>query len=370
MKKDYKKYFYLALSLFILWLAIHYWHSFTVIINLLLAAIEPIIIGGIIAYIVNIPMTFYERYFPKTNNNLLNKSKRFICMLAAAVSFIVIVILIFAIVIPELISALSVLAKGIPQVIDFITTNETVMEFIPEETLAQIQAIDEQQLVDSLVSLFLSGAGEITQSLVSFLSSAVSTISTFVIALIFSIYLLIGKETLLRQIQRFMHVYLKPQLNNKINTVFTALNDSFHKFIVGQVVEAIIIGVLCMIGMFILRFPYATMIGMLIGFTALIPVAGAYIGAAVGAIMIMTVSPSSVISFLIYIVVLQQFEGNIIYPRVVGTSLGLPGIWVLAAVTVGGSVCGILGMFIAVPLTSAIYNLIKMDMKAKEVDLQ
>jgi len=370
MKKDYKKYIYLSLSLFILWFVIHYWHGFTVIINLFLAAIEPIIIGGIIAYIVNIPMTFYERHFPKTNNNLFNKSKRFICMLAAAISFIVIVVLLCIIVIPELISALSILAKGIPQVIDFITHNETIVGSIPKETLAQIQAIDEQQLIDGLVSLFLSGAGDITRSLINFLSSAVSTISTFLIAIIFSIYLLTSKETLLRQIQRFMHVYLKPQIKSKINIIFTALNDSFHKFIVGQVIEAVIIGVLCMVGMFILNFPYATMIGILIGFTALIPVAGAYIGAAVGAIMIMTVSPSSVIPFLIYIVVLQQFEGNIIYPRVVGTSLGLPGIWVLAAVTIGGSVCGILGMFIAVPLTSAIYNLIKIDMKAKETNLR
>ncbi len=369
MKKDYKKYIYLALSLFVLWFAIHYWHSFTVIFKLLLVAIEPIIIGGVIAYIINIPMTFYERHFPKTENKILNKSKRFLCMLGAVVSFVIIVTLLCVIVIPELISALSVLAKGIPQVIDFITTNETIMSFIPAETLAQIRSIDEQQLVDGLVSLFLSGAGELTQSFISFLSSAVSTISTFVIAIIFSIYLSVGKETLLRQIKRFMHVYLKPNINDKINMIFTTLNDSFHKFIVGQVVEAVIIGLLCMIGMFILQFPYASMIGVLIGFTALIPVAGAYIGAGVGAIMILTVSPSSVIPFLIYIIVLQQFEGNIIYPRVVGTSLGLPGIWVLAAVTIGGSICGILGMLIGVPLTSAIYSLVKIDMKAKEVDL-
>lgn len=370
MKKDYKKYIYLTLSLFILWFVIHYWHSFTIIINLLLVAMEPIIIGAVIAYIVNIPMTFFEWHFPKTDNKILNKSKRLLCMLAAIISFVIIVALLCVIVIPELISALSVLSKGIPQVIDFITSNETIMSFIPEDTLAQIQAIDEQQLVDSLVNLFLSGAGDITQSLIGFLSSALATISTFVIAIIFSIYLLIGKETLLKQIQRFMNVYFKPQYKNTINLIFTTLNNSFHKFIVGQCIEAMIIGILCMIGMFILQFPYASMIGMLIGFTALIPVAGAYIGAAVGAVMIMTVSPSSVIPFLIYIVVLQQFEGNIIYPRVVGTSLGLPGLWVLAAVTVGGSIFGILGMLVAVPLVSAIYNLIKMDMNAKEMDLQ
>ena len=148
---------------------------------------------------------------------------------------------------------------------------------------------------------------------------------------------------------------------NKITYVLSILNDCFRKYIVGQCTEAVILGLLCIIGMLILQLPYATMIGALIALTALIPVAGAYIGAVVGAFMILTVSPIKALIFLIFLVILQQFEGNIIYPKVVGSSLGLPGIWVLAAITVGGGIMGIFGMLIGVPIVAAIYRIVKND---------
>lgn len=143
-------------------------------------------------------------------------------------------------------------------------------------------------------------------------------------------------------------------------------NDAFHSFIVGQCMEAVILGCLCVVGMWILRFPYATMIGCLVGFTALIPVAGAYIGAIVGGFMIFTVSPFKALLFLVFIVVLQQLEGNLIYPKVVGASIGLPGIWVLAAVTVGGGVLGIGGMLLGVPLAAGLYQLIRSDVGTRK----
>ena len=146
-----------------------------------------------------------------------------------------------------------------------------------------------------------------------------------------------------------------PNGDKKIFYVLHTLNDSFHRFIVGQCTEAVVLGLLCMIGMAIFSFPYAMMIGVLIGFTALIPVAGAYIGAGVGAFMILTVSPIKALIFLIFIVVLQQLEGNLVYPKVVGSSIGLPGIWVLAAVTVGGNIYGVMGMLVSVPVCSVIY---------------
>ena len=149
----------------------------------------------------------------------------------------------------------------------------------------------------------------------------------------------------------------------------SVLNDSFRRFIVGQCTEAVILGMLCMLGMFALQIPYAIMIGTLIGFTALIPVAGAYIGAAVGAIMILTESPIKALIFLIFLVILQNLEGNLIYPKVVGTSIGLPAIWVLAAVTIGGGVLGVAGMLIGVPLAAAIYRLICEDISGKSTPL-
>jgi predicted PurR-regulated permease PerM len=181
-----------------------------------------------------------------------------------------------------------------------------------------------------------------------------------VIGLIFSLYVLIEKEKLGSQIRTLVKTYL-PKTANKIFYVTSVLDDSFHSFIVGQCLEAVILGGLCVTGMLLLQFPYAIMIGVFIGFTALIPVAGAYIGAAVGAIMILTVSPLQALQFLLFVVVLQQLEGNLIYPKVVGESIGLPGIWVLTAVTVGGGVLGVGGMFLAVPLFAASYRLIKED---------
>ena len=173
-------------------------------------------------------------------------------------------------------------------------------------------------------------------------------------------YVLLDKEKLGRQTKCLIRTYV-PRASERIFYVTRVVDESFHSFIVGQCIEAVILGILCIIGMLIFQFPYAVMIGVFIGFTALIPIAGAYIGAAVGAIMILTVSPLQAVQFLIFIVVLQQLEGNLIYPKVVGESIGLPGIWVLTAITVGGGVLGIGGMLIAVPLFATGYRLLKED---------
>jgi len=163
---------------------------------------------------------------------------------------------------------------------------------------------------------------------------------------------------------------LPEKQGRKISYVTGVINDSFHRYIVGQFTEAIILGVLCALGMLVFGFPYAGMIGALIGFTALIPVAGAYIGGVVGFIMILTVSPVKALLFIVFLVVLQQLEGNLIYPKVVGGSLGLPAIWVLAAVTIGGALMGISGMLIGVPIAASVYRLIRDDMRRKAQDRQ
>ena len=160
--------------------------------------------------------------------------------------------------------------------------------------------------------------------------------------------------------------YLPEKIYGRSVYVLDVLNNAFRRYITGQCIEAVILGALCALGMIILRLPYATMIGALIAFTALIPVAGAYIGAAVGAFMIAMVSPMQAVVFLIFLVILQQLEGNLIYPKVVGSSLGLPGIWVLAAVVIGGGVLGVLGMLLGVPVAAAAYTLIKNDVAKKD----
>ena len=197
-------------------------------------------------------------------------------------------------------------------------------------------------------------------------SSVFSGLVTALLSVIFSIYLLLGKDTLARQFDRVLSHYIKETYYIKLKYVIAILHDCFKRYIVGQCTEAVILGLLCTLGMWIFRLPYATMIGALIALTALIPVAGAYIGGGVGALMVFSVSPMKAVVFLAFLVILQQLEGNLIYPRVVGSSLGLPAIWVLAAVTVGGGVLGVAGMLIGVPIAAACYRLLRNDLN-KEI---
>lgn len=235
------------------------------------------------------------------------------------------------------------------------------MDAVPEDLLASLRNVDWASKLEQIISFLTTGVGNIIGTAVSAVSSVFSGLVTAFFALIFSIYLLLGKERLGSQFNRIIKRYMSTGLCSNVHHVLSVLNECFHKYIVGQCTEALILGGLCTLGMLILQLPYATMTGAVIAFTALIPVAGAYIGAGVGAFMILTVSPIKAIIFLIFIVILQQLEGNLIYPRVVGSSMGLPGIWALAAVTVGGGVMGIPGMLLCVPLAAAVYKLLRED---------
>jgi len=215
--------------------------------------------------------------------------------------------------------------------------------------------------INQIIGVLTSGIGSAAEILITSVSSVFSGVVTALLSAIFAIYILAGKEKLADQFLRLGNRYLKPAWMGKVRYVVDTMNDCFHKYVVGQCIEAVILGGLCTVGMLILQLPYALMIGAVIAFTALIPVAGAYIGGAIGAFIILMESPVKALIFLIFLVVLQQLEGNIIYPRVVGSSLGLPAIWVLAAVTVGGGVMGIPGMLLGVPLAATVYRLIRND---------
>lgn len=370
MKKELKKYSGILVGLFLLYLAIHYWNAVVDAAAMALSAAVPLVVGCVIAYILNILMTFYERhYFPNAKSKIVQKSKRVACMLLAFVSLLGIIALIIGIVVPELINCGKHLFAQVPVVVE-----DTLGMLEKDENLAEYALTLETYLPkdwsawqDKLMSgakAVLSGFGGVMSSVVSVVSSVFSGMVTFLVALIFSIYLLLDKEKIMAQAKRVISTYL-PGANTKIFYVLGTLNDSFHRFIVGQCTEAVVLGVLCMVGMVILGFPYAIMIGVLIGFTALIPVAGAYIGAGAGAFMILTESPLKALLFLLFIVVLQQVEGNLIYPKVVGNSIGLPGIWVLAAITIGGGLMGIFGMLLAVPVVATIYRLLREDMNKR-----
>lgn len=366
MKLEWKTCWKVGISIFLLYLCIHYWTGFTGFLGTLVGAAAQLLIGCVIAYIVNILMSFYERhYFPKSQKKFWTNTRRPVCMLAAFVSVVLVVFLLLNIVVPELVAAVELLLSQVPGVIKNLLGWLESKNIVPEDLLAPLANIDWRSKLEQIFSVLTTGVGNILGTAVNVVSSAFSGIVTALFAVIFSIYLLSGKEKLGSQFDCIMKRFMKEKLYTDTRHVLTVLNDSFHKYLVGQFTEALILGGLCTVGMWIFQFPYATMTGAVIAFTALIPVAGGYIGAAIGAFMIMTVSPIKAILFLIYIVVLQQLEGNIIYPRVVGSSMGLPGIWVLAAVTVGGGVMGIVGMLIGVPLAATAYRLLQQSVRKR-----
>lgn len=362
MKIEWKSCFRIGFSAFLLYLCITYWPAFADFAGTLISAAMPLLIGCVVAYIINILMSLYEKhYFPKTKKEKLRKSRRPVCMLSAFFTLFIIVALLIKLVVPELIACVELLIAQIPNAVNFLVDWLETIDIVPEDILTSLENIDWESKMEQIIRVLYSGLGNMMGTAINMVSSVFSRIVTALFAIIFSIYLLTGKEKLADQFNRVMKRYMRERLYSKICYVLSVLNDCFHKYIVGQCTEAVILGILCSIGMLILRLPYATMIGALIAFTALIPVAGAYIGAGVGAFMILTVSPIKAVVFLIFLVILQQLEGNLIYPRVVGSSMGLPAIWVLAAVTVGGGVLGIPGMLMSVPLAAAAYRLLKED---------
>ncbi|MBQ3533045.1 MAG: AI-2E family transporter [Oscillospiraceae bacterium] len=352
-----------GLTVFLLYLAIHYWPAVNGFLATLLGACMPLFLGCALAYVLNILMSFYERsYFPKSTNPRLIKSRRPVCLLAAILSLLAIVTLVVWLVVPELVDCVELLIAQLPGAIEKSIAYLDTVPLFSKDLINTLNSIDWQSKIGDLVNVVTSGVGNVMNVVIATVSSVISVVVTAFLAIIFALYLLISRDQLQRQSKHLLQRYLKPRHYEKLMYVLSVLNNAFHKFITGQCIEAVILGALCAIGMAILRLPYATMIGALIAFTALIPVAGAYIGAAVGAFMIATVSPMKALIFLAFLLILQQLEGNLIYPKVVGTSLGLPGIWVLAAVTVGGGVMGVVGMLLGVPLAAAAYTLIKNDL--------
>lgn len=367
MKQEWKTPLRIGAVLFGLYLAIHYWGNLSALAALALGAGFPLMLGAVIAYAVNILMCMYESwYFPNSKSQAVLKSRRPVCLLLAYASLIALVALIVGMILPELIQSVSLLIQELTPILQQLSVK--LNENLGPNQLAALSGlfsadgtVNWQELAVKVVNFLLAGLGGVMGSLMSLISATISTAFTAIVSVIFSIYLLMGKETLSRQCALVLKTYLKPGWYSRLLYFLETLHNCFRRFVVGQCTEAIILGLLCMGGMMLFQFPYASMVGTLIGFTALIPVAGAYIGAGVGAFMIFTVSPIKALLFLVFISVLQQLEGNLIYPKVVGSSIGLPGIWVLAAVTIGGGVLGVGGMLLAVPLAAAFYQILRDD---------
>ena len=371
MKLFHKPRFLWLFGIFLLWLAIHYWDAVLNALSVALNAAGPMIVGCEIAYVVNILMRLIERNFaPNSKNKWLCRLRRPISLLLSYLGVLALAALLVWMILPEFIHCMELLAQQLPGFFTSVAEKVEGWSHTGITDNAEIQSAL-TQLETSLQTWFKTVVGKMGEGaswLIGQLTGLVSGISTFVIGLAFSIYLLAGKEKLARQFKKLFRAYLPEKVRSVGGYILKTTDTCFRSYIVGQCTEAVVLGSLCALGMLILRLPYAAMVGCVVGVTALIPILGAYIGAVIGAIMIFTISPMQALIFLIFLIVLQQLEGNLIYPRVVGSSIGLPGLWVLAAVTIGGGLGGIPGMIVGVPITATCYTLLKVDVHRRKKD--
>lgn len=367
-----KKQVYYLLALFILFLAVlNYWDAAASIVSTVFKAAQPFLIGAAVAYVVNIVMSLYEIGYDWLFKNVtfMKGLKRPLSMIFAYTTFVVVIIWLFSIILPDLIASISSLMN-----IDTSIITKLIKEINQNPHIARVinYVGSDKEIVSQITNFGQQILKQVLTALMSLMTSVTSIAQTFInvfMSVIFSFYVLGNKEKLGRQfnllIDTFAGKYAK-----KLHYVIGILHKRFHGFIVGQTLEAMILGTLTAIGMMILSFPYSSTIGVLVAFTALIPVIGAYIGVTIGFFLIVTQSVPQAVAFVIFMIILQQFEGNLIYPRVVGGSIGLPGMWVLVAITIGGSLYGFLGMLMAVPIAASIYQIIKDQVaKRQSVDL-
>ena len=327
--------------------------------------ILPFLLGGGIAFVLNIPMSFLEE---KIFGNRHLKDKKIVKKLSRPVSLIMtlaivigVIVLVMFVVIPELTRTVVSLGRTIqtfiPEAQEFLeeifTDNKEIGAWLAELNL------DVDKLTDQAVSFFQNGAGDILNSTMSAIGSIVSGVTTFVIAFVFSCYVLLQKEKLSVQVKKVVYAFFPERRCEWLFEVAGLASKAFSSFFTGQCVEALILGCMFFIVMSILNMPYTLLVSVLIAFTALIPIFGAFIGCFVGAFLILMVDPMQMVVFVVTFLILQQIEGNLIYPKVVGSSVGLPSIWVLAAVTIGGSLMGIVGMLIFIPIVSVVYTLFR-----------
>lgn len=348
----------LIISLFLLYLAISYWNVVAKFLQTIFSATVPLLIGGIIAYIVNLIMRRYEQLYSRLFKRPgAQKFKRLFSLVLAYLSIILLVTIVAALVIPELIACIKLLIANHSHII-----NHFFNSFTSNRDLqAMLNNFDPDKIKWDQVGKYLTtGLGGTFKTVVSTASSVFSTAATIVIAFFFSVYLLIYKEMLQGQFMKLIKLYL-PKYQARLMRILQVFNESYSNYIVGQCKDAALLGLSCFIGMSILRLPYASMIGVVTAFGALIPIIGAILGASVGIIILFAVSPVQAGIFLIFIVVLQQLDNRITYPLVVGKSIGLPSVWVFVAVIVGGGISGIIGMMFTVPFFAAIYKLLKAD---------
>ncbi|MFD1418055.1 AI-2E family transporter [Companilactobacillus keshanensis] len=338
------------------------------IFNILYSASFPLIIGAALAYCINLLSSALEKWFwPKAKNKWAVGFRRPTALLVALCLIIAIIAWVMRLVLPQFITAISGFFSSLPDVINQFNkwlNNSNQASAITSQL--QTTKIDWNTIQAKLMKFISTGLTGVFSSTISIFGSLSKGLFNFILAFTFAIYIVSGKERIASNLNRVMNAFVSPKIMKKTHYVLRITDKAFSSFITGQVIEAFILGTLCALGMWIFKFPNALSIGALVGITALVPMIGAWIGGGVGFVLIAVTSPLQGILFVVYIIVLQQLESNLIYPRVVGGSIGLPGILVLVAITVGGGLAGIIGMLVGVPIMAAIYQLIRNATLKKE----
>lgn len=325
----------------------------------LMRIVFPFILGGAMAFILNIPMHFLEgRVFAKAKKKKLVRPVSLVLSILFVVAILQIVLVV---VIPEIAATFASISKNIEAFLPKL--EQWLTEAFPDSEQLELWInsleFNWDKILQSAVNFLKNGAGNVLSSTVTVAKTVINSLMNFFVGFVFACYILLQKEKLSVQVKKVLYAFLPRHAVEKTLQVAALSYKTFSSFVTGQCLEAVILGTMFFVSMSVLRFPYALLVGVLIAFTALIPIFGAFIGCVLGTFLILVSNPVQAIGFVILFFVLQQVEGNLIYPHVVGGSVGLPSIWVLVAVTVGGSLMGVVGMLIFIPLSSVLYALFK-----------
>lgn len=329
------------------------------VVRMVLDLLKPFVYGFMIAFIFNIPMTFFLQRLPIS----IKKGRKAIAATLAMLVILVIISFIFRIVVPTLVDSVASLAAAFPKYAQDVQVYVEKMIATHQISETYLQQLDKYtgQIQDYILNILKTGVPQ----LLTAASGIASSLANLFMAIVIAVYLLVSKEKLLNQAKRFLYAFFSERVYYFCGKVGHLTNTTFTSFVTGQLLEAIIIGILCYIGCLIFRFPYAPILSVIIGCTNVIPIFGAILGVGLSALLVAFVDPLQGVFFVIFGIFLQQFESNLIYPRVVGTTVGLSGLWVLFAITIGGGLFQLPGMLLGLPVFSIIYTLLKEEMNRR-----
>lgn len=360
LNDDHKRNFLLVTYGIVLFLALSNIGKIGNAIDYTMSILSPIFTGIIVAFLLNIFVRLFETKLLTVlwrKNKFLDKHKRAISIILAVIVALLIIILLLVFIIPQLSNSISRLTNGIPRYVEQLQTwlNEIARDFNISDNIIKTLEQNWQSILTSVTDV----ASTAIPGIVNTTMNISTGILNFVLGIIISIYLLSSKESLIRALKKVVIAVFPDRAANQIIGVCSEANETLNRFIAGQVTEAFILGVLCFIGMTIFRFDYPLLISVIIGVTAVIPILGAYIGVIPAVFILLLINPMKALWFIVFIIVLQQFEGNVIYPKVVGGAVGINGLWVLVAIVVGGSLFGVIGMLLGVPAISVLLSVFR-----------